>query len=588
MPPGATPTATPRPTREDALALGRELFLRKERVDLRRIAQELGVGRTTLYRWVGDREQLLGEVLGELNEGAWQTARARAEGEGLPGLRDAVDRFAALTTSFAPAVHFARTEPAMAIRVLMDPDGRVRRDMVARVTEELAAHTETGVSALRDRRRPRRAVHRDRLDADHDRPRARPRAPAPAAQRPRPACQRGRMNPRPALAALSALALAAALPACGSSSASSADSGSSSTSSTQASSGSSTTKKAASSTKPAAAPYSPPKGAKPDPLRGRQYGLDEIDLPAAWKKSAAQGVTIAIVDSGVDLSHPDLKSRLVAGHDFVGNDSTPKDENGHGTHVAGIAAAATENGVGVSGGAPDAKIMPVRVLDSKGSGSQANIGKGIQWAADHGAKVINLSLGESGLAGELLRGGELNADIEHAVQRGRRRRRRGRQRRHGEQALPHDHAGPDRRRRRLQRPAREVLQLRRHRRRHRARRADRLDAARVLDRAVRRSTARATATSTGRRWPRPYVSAVAALLVAQGRTPQQVIDAIQATAKNPNHVQKLGLGIVDAAAAVASAKDVKPKSSTSEPSSGTETTPKQQPKRERGGGRKRG
>jgi AcrR family transcriptional regulator len=142
VPAGATPTETARPTPADALELGRAMFLRHERVDLRRIAQELGVGRTTIYRWVGDREQLLGEIMGELNERAWQASRSESGGEGLPGLRDTVDRFAALTTGFGPAVHFARTETAMAIRVLMNPEGRVRRDMVERIAEELAAHAD--------------------------------------------------------------------------------------------------------------------------------------------------------------------------------------------------------------------------------------------------------------------------------------------------------------------------------------------------------------------------------------------------------------------------------------------------------------
>jgi subtilisin family serine protease len=389
-----------------------------------------------------------------------------------------------------------------------------------------------------------------------------------------------------ALAVLGSLALG--LSGCGSSSSSDTGSTSSSTPGTQASSGGgSTTKQPASSSKPPAGPYSPPKGAKPDPLRSRQYGLDEIGLPAAWKKSGGQGVTIAIVDSGVDLSHPDLTSRLGAGHDFVGNDSTPKDENGHGTHVAGIAAAATENGVGVSGGAPDAKIMPVRVLDSKGSGSQANIGKGIQWAADHGAKVINLSLGESGLAGKLLRGGELNEDIEHAVQRG---------------AVVVAAAGNDGTASKPYRSTTPVLIVgavdsnRQPAKFSNFGATDAVTAPGVqIDSTLPEySTEQSDAHGKGYGYldgtsmAAPYVSAVAALLVAQGRTPQQVIDAIEATAKNPNHVQKLGLGIVDAAAAVASPKDVKPKSSSGSSQPATTTPAKKQPKRQRGGGRKRG
>src|SRR5207249_216773 len=134
-----------------------------------------------------------------------------------------------------------------------------------------------------------------------------------------------------------------------------------------------------------------------DPLFPHQWGLTQIKAPDAWAHGAlGAGVTIAIVDTGVDLNHPDLGSKIVAGADLVsGETCTPGDQdlNGHGTHVAGIAAALTNNGIGVAGTAPDAKIMPVRVLDSTGSGSTDDVAAGIRWAADHGAQVINLSLG---------------------------------------------------------------------------------------------------------------------------------------------------------------------------------------------------
>src|SRR6478672_10734448 len=134
-----------------------------------------------------------------------------------------------------------------------------------------------------------------------------------------------------------------------------------------------------------------------DPLLGRQWGLDQIKAPGAWSRGAlGAGATIAVVDTGVDLGHPDLRSKLLPGVDLVSDETcTPgaQDLNGHGTHVAGIAAAATNNGIGVAGTAPQAKILPVRVLDSTGSGTAADIDAGIRWAADHGAQVINLSLG---------------------------------------------------------------------------------------------------------------------------------------------------------------------------------------------------
>lgn len=155
---------------------------------------------------------------------------------------------------------------------------------------------------------------------------------------------------------------------------------------------------------------SPGSGAVNDPLFGKQWGLDQIHAPAAWARGArGKGATIAIVDSGVDLRHPDLKAKILPGADFVksGDGFTgpgcpgAQDENGHGTHVAGIAAAIANNGIGVAGTAPDARILPVRVLDATGSGEDTGVDKGIRWAADHGAKVINLSLGGDAITGSL-------------------------------------------------------------------------------------------------------------------------------------------------------------------------------------------
>ncbi|WP_017240256.1 S8 family serine peptidase [Streptomyces sp. SS] len=121
---------------------------------------------------------------------------------------------------------------------------------------------------------------------------------------------------------------------------------------------------------------------EPDPLRGQQWALDALKLPDAWSASKGEDTVIAVVDTGVDPDHPDLQGRLVDGYDFVDGDDEPRDLNGHGTHVSGIAAAHTDNGIGVAGGALGAKIMPVRVLGADGSGSDANIAKGIVWAAD--------------------------------------------------------------------------------------------------------------------------------------------------------------------------------------------------------------
>jgi thermitase len=125
-----------------------------------------------------------------------------------------------------------------------------------------------------------------------------------------------------------------------------------------------------------------------------QWGMTKIEAPAAWDiTTGSDSVTIAIVDTGVDLLHPDLKDKLVSGYDFANGDSSPQDDHGHGTHVAGIAAAKTNNGIGVAGLSWRAKIMPVKVLDNYGSGGYEDVANGIIYAANNGADIINLSLG---------------------------------------------------------------------------------------------------------------------------------------------------------------------------------------------------
>jgi subtilisin family serine protease len=127
---------------------------------------------------------------------------------------------------------------------------------------------------------------------------------------------------------------------------------------------------------------------------GSQYGLFRIHAPHGWEISTGSpSVTIAIVDSGVDASHPDLAMKMLGGIDFIDGDNIPQDGYGHGTHVAGIAAASTNNGIGVSGVSWGAQILPVRVLDASGDGNYSNLSAGIIWSVDHGAQIINLSLG---------------------------------------------------------------------------------------------------------------------------------------------------------------------------------------------------
>ncbi|SET67396.1 thermitase Serine peptidase. MEROPS family S08A [Oceanobacillus limi] len=125
-----------------------------------------------------------------------------------------------------------------------------------------------------------------------------------------------------------------------------------------------------------------------------QYGLFNTSADSAWDVArGSSGQEIAVLDTGVDYNHPDLDGKTIRGYDFVDGDYTPSDLNGHGTHVAGIAAAETNNRTGIAGMAPNTDILAVRVLDANGSGSLANIANGIQYAADYGAEVINLSLG---------------------------------------------------------------------------------------------------------------------------------------------------------------------------------------------------
>ncbi len=128
--------------------------------------------------------------------------------------------------------------------------------------------------------------------------------------------------------------------------------------------------------------------------RNYQYGPQNTSTNRAWDVTrGSSGQEIAILDTGVDYNHTDLDSKTIRGYDFVDNDYTPMDLNGHGTHVAGTAAAETNNGAGIAGMSPNTSILAVRVLDANGSGSLADIADGIRYAADYGAEVINLSLG---------------------------------------------------------------------------------------------------------------------------------------------------------------------------------------------------
>lgn len=128
-----------------------------------------------------------------------------------------------------------------------------------------------------------------------------------------------------------------------------------------------------------------------DPSVGSQWHIAKINAPAAWDYTLGGGVKIAILDSGVDGTHPDLAPQMVAGWNFYDNNSNTADVRGHGTAVAGAAAAAANNGVGVAGVAGGAKIMPLRIADSTGYALWSTAAQAINYAADHGARVANLS-----------------------------------------------------------------------------------------------------------------------------------------------------------------------------------------------------
>ncbi|HYQ78339.1 MAG TPA: S8 family peptidase [Solirubrobacterales bacterium] len=125
-----------------------------------------------------------------------------------------------------------------------------------------------------------------------------------------------------------------------------------------------------------------------------QWSPLKVNAPSAWELTiGSERTVVAVLDSGVDPSQPDLQGAFVQGRDLVNADDDPRDDYGHGTQVAGVAAARSNNSVGVASYCWRCSVMPVKVLGSNGTGSVSNVAAGIVWATDHGAKVINLSLG---------------------------------------------------------------------------------------------------------------------------------------------------------------------------------------------------
>jgi subtilisin family serine protease len=168
----------------------------------------------------------------------------------------------------------------------------------------------------------------------------------------------------------------------------------------------------------AVAPAGAGSSAPNDPVfqQGLQWGLERIGAPDAWARGTGDDITIAVVDSGVDLTHEDLAPNLVGHTSCIGSGGSAaactgsgQDDNGHGTHVAGIALAATDNSRGIAGVAPDARLLAVRVLEDSCAGAESctatgsadDVAAGIRWAVDHGADIVNLSLGGGTVQGVL-------------------------------------------------------------------------------------------------------------------------------------------------------------------------------------------
>lgn len=135
-------------------------------------------------------------------------------------------------------------------------------------------------------------------------------------------------------------------------------------------------------------------GAPNDEFWPREWSERTTHAPQAWDLSTGSPATVvAVVDTGADPTQPDLAGRVLPGYDFVNADTNASDDNGHGTAVAGVIAARGDNRIGTAGYCWQCRILPVKVLGSDGSGFDSNVAAGIVWAVDHGARVLNASLG---------------------------------------------------------------------------------------------------------------------------------------------------------------------------------------------------
>jgi subtilisin family serine protease len=155
-----------------------------------------------------------------------------------------------------------------------------------------------------------------------------------------------------------------------------------------------------------------------------QWALAQVGATQAWARTTGAGIRIGIVDTGVDVVHEDLAGKVVAHTNCIGAAGDParcsgsgQDDNGHGTHVAGIAAAA-RNGVGVAGIAPDAELVVAKVVSASGMGAVPDVVAGIKWVVDHGARVVNLSLDLATMTFVGVRAAAIQEGLDYAWTRG--------------------------------------------------------------------------------------------------------------------------------------------------------------------------
>ena len=129
-----------------------------------------------------------------------------------------------------------------------------------------------------------------------------------------------------------------------------------------------------------------------DMMEKMNWGVRSFNIPSLWQSTEGEGVVVAVIDSGCDLEHPDLKDNLLGGINIIDPTKLPEDDGNHGTHVAGILAA-SRNHMGVIGIAPKAKIRPIKVLDEYGDGTIEDVVAGIRWAVAQNVDMISLSIG---------------------------------------------------------------------------------------------------------------------------------------------------------------------------------------------------